>query len=369
MRRAGVLLLALLLVASPAAAQELLGVGHAGPATDTRATTAARFSGEDPARAYPARLAAIREVARRYPGRIANVGHQYREMGLVAGIYMQTQWQHESGRDELPIWFLVNEMLTLAPYAYMQEYQANPGLPCEQSPYALAHPTRSAAVAPIHIEDACRTWKDYFRACDDVKRDLSSKNPLVRLRGAWNQRTVVNRKLWRAHTTAIRFALWQYRDEFAGVDVPEPELAFWRGWIKVVFLSEKISPSTTDLLLKPFLTLAMPPCSPLGASSCSASEQPPLRSAFLAWLMRGKVDQQEFLLVFGGRPAAPPGGRLAAVVLSPVMAETTPDLAPLREPALAAAVSSGLRADAIAIDPGVDELLDAVVTRVRRARP
>src|SRR4051812_33686446 len=84
-----------------------------------RAERVAQVFGDDPAASYTARLGKIREIAARFPGRIAPAGHEYREMGLMAGIYMQTLWQHQSGRDELTIWYHVNATLTLAPRAYM----------------------------------------------------------------------------------------------------------------------------------------------------------------------------------------------------------------------------------------------------------
>jgi hypothetical protein len=362
--------LALLLwVAGAAHAQSLLGMPSE-PSTLplSRHDAQSRPVGKEADASYPNRLKAILEIARRYPGRVSSAGHQYRELGLLAGIYMQTLWQHESGRDELSIWYYVNYNLTLAPWMYMQEHLKNPKEPYDQSFWVKTHPTRDAARAPIRTVDHCAAWKDYFKSCDEAEADLKSMNPLRKIRGMYNRRVTVNKKLWKAHTTSIRYSLWQYADQFAQPGIPEGELAFWRGWIKLVFLCEKISPSTTDLLLKPMLNMAMPPCSPLGTEGCSASEQPALRRAFLAWLMRGKVDQQEFLAVFGGKPSG--ATRMAAMIA------TEPGAAPrpAADSGLAAlAAFKDVEVDTTPVpgndvDPDLDAMLDGVSRRVRAAQ-
>ena len=298
-----------LLLAAPSFAQALLGVSASGEQVAQgpgRAALAAQFAGADPSDAYPARLAAVRELAARFPGRIAPVGFAYREMGLFAGIYLQTSWQHESGRDELPIWYVVNRNLTLAPRAYMAEYEANPDLPFEQSPYVLAHPTRGGPGAPITVVDACRAWKTYFQLADQAQRDAASPSFFARLRGDLAARTTVTKALWHAHTTGIRFALWQHADELTRLAIPDPELAFWRGWIRVVYFSENLAPSTTDLILKPFLSLLMPPCSPLGREGCGVGDQPEARETFIRWMSYGQIDQAHFLARFGGQEQSAP---------------------------------------------------------------
>lgn len=198
---------------------------------------------------YDCRLDAVRRLGELFPGYRSGLGHEHRRLGLFAGIYLQTRWQRNTGRDALPHWFLVNQGLTLAAYAYALEYLADPDQPCARSRYVGDHPTRDAANAPVTQVDTCRAWKAYFRAA-------TARRPRSELR----------RLLWRAHTTSIRHALWQYEAEFDRADVPASELTFWRVWIKVVLAMERPAPATTDWVLGPLLSLSMPAGAPLGSS-------------------------------------------------------------------------------------------------------
>ena len=292
---------------------------------------------------YPRRLDAVKQVAHRFPGRLRPGASPYRDLGLLAGIYLQTKWQMDSGRDALSIWFLVNQSLTLAPLVYSQEYEANPHQPCEQSDYVRTYPTRDPDRAPLTQVATCRAWKEYFRASDAAAADLASEDPRRRLKGGWLQRTKVTQLLWDAHNTAIRHSIWQYAEEFTKVPVPEEELSFWRGWIRLVFFSEKVAPSTTDLLLRPFLVATMPERSPLGMEGFRIEDQPALRRAFLVWLTRGHIDRNRFLQIFGQ-----PGARL------------TGDLEMLKRH-MFRATSPG---DA-AVDPVVERLMQDVIDHHR----
>lgn len=292
---------------------------------------------------YPRRLDAVKQVAHRFPGRLRPGASPYRDLGLLAGIYLQTKWQMDSGRDALSIWFLVNQSLTLAPLVYSQEYEANPHQPCEQSNYVRTYPTRDPDRAPLTQVATCRAWKEYFRASDAAAADLASEDPRRRLKGGWLQRTKVTQLLWDAHNTAIRHSIWQYAEEFTKVPVPEEELSFWRGWIRLVFFSEKVAPSTTDLLLRPFLVATMPERSPLGMEGFRIEDQPALRRAFLVWLTRGHIDRNRFLQIFGQ-----PGARL------------TGDLEMLKRH-MFRATSPG---DA-AVDPVVERLMQDVIDHHR----
>jgi hypothetical protein len=207
----------------------------------------------DPPISYDQHLHAVRQLGRLFPGYRSKLGHEHRELGLFAGIYLQTRWQRDSGRDRLPHWARVNESLTLAPYAYALEFLADPEESPQESAYVHANPTRDAAAAPVTQLDTCRAWKAYFRAA-------ATGAPKRALR----------RALWHAHTTSMRHALWQHEAELAAAEVPPSELAFWRGWCAVVFELEPSGLPTTDLLLEPLLGLTMPAGSLTGATPLQA---------------------------------------------------------------------------------------------------
>src|SRR5438045_4142099 len=94
---------------------------------------------------YNARLRAVAQLGRRFTGGFNDSG-----LGLFGSIYLQTDWQKNSGRDALPIWNLVNESLTLLPYECYRQYEVGPGLVTESS------------------NTAAQAWVEYFRAADRV---------------------------------------------------------------------------------------------------------------------------------------------------------------------------------------------------------
>jgi len=190
---------------------------------------------------YDQRLQAVRELGRMFPGYQSRLGYTNRRLGLFAGIYLQTRWQRNTGRDEVPHWSLVNQGLTLAAHAYALEYLAEPDARDEDSRYVAAHPTRDAARAPVTQVDVCRAWKAYFHAAATGARKAE-----------------LRRLLWRAHTIAIRHAVWHFEPELARADVPAAEVGFWRRWVTLVLGMERPAPPTTDLVLRPLLALAMP---------------------------------------------------------------------------------------------------------------
>jgi len=229
---------------------------------------------------YPKRLEAVQELGKLFPGFLLPLGHAHRSLGLFAGIYLQTKWQYDSKRDEIPLWFFVNQSLTLAPLAYAKEYLADANT--SESEYVKRHPTRDAAHAPITQNDTFQAWKAYFQACTDNSSSVQ-----------------LSRLLWKAHTTAIRFALWQYASEFEKVTLPQEELAFWQGWIKLVLGLEIMAPFTNDFLLQPLLSVTMPRTSPLGDKDAQISKQPLFRRLFLLLIMRKADPMKIFIETYG----------------------------------------------------------------------
>ncbi len=229
---------------------------------------------------YPKRLEAVRELGKLFPGFLLPLGHKHRSLGLFAGIYLQTKWQYDSHRDEIPLWFFVNQSLTLAPLAYAKEFLVDANT--SESKYVKNHQTRDVSHAPITQDDTCRAWKTYFQACT---KNASSVQ--------------LSRLLWKAHTTAIRFSLWQYASEFEDAHVPKEEIAFWQGWIRLVLGLETIAPFTNDVLLQPLLSLTMPRTSPLGDKDAQILKQPLFRCLFLLLIMRKAAPMKSFLERYG----------------------------------------------------------------------
>lgn len=128
---------------------------------------------------YSQRLEAVQKLGKLFPGKVLPFGLKQRNLDYFAGIYLQTKWQKDSGQDSLPIWYLVNQSLTLAPYSFAQEYLENPNLQ----------------------DDHSKTWRTYFK-------------------------TGGLKDIWKSHTTNIRFALRKHREELEKTNVTASEVAF-----------------------------------------------------------------------------------------------------------------------------------------------
>lgn len=240
-------------------------------------------------RSYDVRLQAVEELGKRFPGPISALGFKHRELGMWAGIFMQTLWQADSGRDRLSIWYLINQSLTLAPLAFYKEYRGNPDTFHTESSYVRQNPTRDTHLAPLTQTDVAKAWKEVFKTHDYTRSLIQSKNILKRLKGH-GIRITLQRKLWKAHTTSMRHAIWQNLPLLRHADIPEEELKFWRGWVRFILFNEKVSPPTTDFFLKPFLDAAMPPHSPLDSSS---QIRHPLLRRFLLGLLTLRLGSLE----------------------------------------------------------------------------
>lgn len=237
---------------------------------------------------YGERMEAVQALGRRFPAFVQTKGFENRRLGIWAGIMLQTQWQLDSGRAQYPIWRHVNETLTLAPHAFSLEYLENPQGDPASSRYAKEHPTRDAAHAPITQVDVCRAWRAFFAAHDEAKAKLESPRLRDRLGGKLDARVKVTRLLWKAHTAAVRHAVWQHAAEFAAPGVPDEEARFWRNWVDFVYVIEKIGAPATDLFARPILDKIMPECSPLGGPGCGLKAQPLVAQGFLRLLMLEK---------------------------------------------------------------------------------
>src|SRR5207302_7319978 len=149
-------------------------------------------------------------------------------------------WQQASSRDRIPLWALVNRHLSVDPSSYATLLErAGP----HADPRALCATSRPA--------DVCKGWTNYLIG---VTQGLPAPT-LLRL-------------LWRAHTTAIVYALRSQRQQFDRVRTTTLERNFWGSWIEIVFMLEAARFPTDSLTSVRASKLLMPPCSPLGTPGC-----------------------------------------------------------------------------------------------------
>jgi hypothetical protein len=239
---------------------------------------------------YAARLWAVTQLGRRFPG-VKNSRRSGatassampEDLGLFAGIYLQTKWQQDSGRDAWAIWHVVNESLTLVPYECYREYSAN-----------------SVPPVPVREDIARRAWKEYFRTADRVAILQKSPRLFGRVKGFVLARFLLPRKLWRAHVLSMRQAIVQNRELLSKPMAPAEELAFWRGWVRFVMVSGLLAPPTTDFVLGALLEAAMPPHAPLGASAARDQGGPLLRRSGLVLLKAYGRNEKRFFASFTG---------------------------------------------------------------------
>jgi hypothetical protein len=215
---------------------------------------------------YPERLEMIVNLGRRYPGFVADAGGTYRDIGLWAGIAIQTAWQMDSGRMALPLWERVNYSLTVIPFELAKRYERG-----EQCP-----------------DDLCRAWYDYFQIAAEPRRNRDV--PYWRDE-SWRR---AQRTLWTAHERSVDFAREQYKpaiDEALRA-TPDQEKYFWLGWVRTVpALALGIQPTFDEAIARRSSEL-FPRCSPLKwDTGCAASELSPDSIKGFVWLMiaRGRT--------------------------------------------------------------------------------
>jgi hypothetical protein len=208
---------------------------------------------------YADRLELAEALAVEYPGDVAP-GQPLGEFGFWAGIIVQTRWQDESGRDEIPLWSLLNQTLSVEPSTYAAELasapaSADPAALCASSAYGRDHPTTAVEGPSVDRADVCEAWMSYFVA----HRQGSAPATLQQL-------------LWHAHTVALVHGLREHRAEVDSAATTDLERNFWASWLEIVFLLEALNFSTESATAVPASNAVMPTCAPIGADGCELAQ-------------------------------------------------------------------------------------------------
>jgi hypothetical protein len=204
---------------------------------------------------YADRLELAEALAVQYPGDVTP-GEPLGEFGFWAGIIVQTRWQDESERDQIALWSLLNQTLSVEPSAYAAELAAapesgDPAALCASSPYVREHATTAAEGPSVDRADVCEAWTSYFVA-------HKQGSPPV----------ILQELLWDAHTVALVHGLREHRAEVDAAATTDLERNFWASWLEIVFLLEALNFSTESATSVPASNAVMPTCAPLGEDGC-----------------------------------------------------------------------------------------------------
>ena len=225
---------------------------------------------------YVERIQYIGDWGRRYPGYLPGDAGPLDDVGIVAGIMLQTTWQRDSGREMESIWAMVNAGLSVQPYRLSREYYRDGDLDCHHGAFVSRHPTRDRARAPLTREDVCRAWRTYFVVSDLIRHWRVGNDPAAQ--------SIAQRCLWDAHTKSIVHELWQHESALQAEPLPEQERRFWANWIGMVFVLADIVYPTTASVNSLFSSRLMPDCSPLGEAACQLDRFSGAQHSFLALL-------------------------------------------------------------------------------------
>jgi hypothetical protein len=201
------------------------------------------------------RLELAEALAVQYPGEVTP-GAPLGAFGFWAGIIVQTRWQDESERDEIALWSLLNQTLSVEPSAYAADLAAAPesGDPvvlCASSPYVREHATTAAEGPSVDRADVCEAWMSYFVAHEQGSAPV-----------------ILQELLWDAHTLALVHALRENREAIDGAVTTELERNFWAGWFEIVFLLDALNFPTAGAATVPASDAVMPTCAPIGEAGC-----------------------------------------------------------------------------------------------------
>lgn len=211
---------------------------------------------------YDERLARLAALGSRFPGDAP-------PPGLFGGLIVQTRWQRDSGRDDVPLWSIVNDSLTNQPADIAARYDAAAAR--DRSHVCDGEP----AGAPAGPVDACRAWVAYFGASDAYR--AGEPLPFVRRGIATYHRPhdVLQSLLWSAHSTSIAARVAERRADLeAGARGVPVEFRFWANWIDVVYAVEAANvPSSLPPDTQTTGTF-LPGCAPLGTPGCDLGSLP-----------------------------------------------------------------------------------------------
>lgn len=268
----------------------------------------------DPTLPYPERIDLVEALAREYPGVIED-GHPLGDLGLWAGIHLQTEWQDESGRNAIPHWRLMNYGLSVEPTIYAREYEAAAEIAgagaeavCASSPYARVDPGPGTDDPAISRVDVCEAWTAYFIAATDGTAAAE-----------------LQALMWDAHTMALINRLREVRGELdeSRAGTPE-EFNLWANWIETVFLLDASEFSTQASTSATASEQFMPPGSPVGSEGCRVDgDDLGSSEAFVAALVArpGSIERIfERYAAVEANPTAATAAALADPTLAPALA-------------------------------------------------
>jgi hypothetical protein len=171
---------------------------------------------------------------------------------------LQTKWQYDSGRDEIPLWNLVNFGLAVEPAAYAAERARakgarDPATLCAASAFVKANPTPLTVGPAVDRTAVCEAWMRFF----DAEQQGAPSADLQRLE-------------WEAHTAAVVHSLRVYGGAFERPDAStELERNFWSSWSELVIVLGAMNYPTDGASTQRVSKVIMPPCSPLGGAGCT----------------------------------------------------------------------------------------------------
>jgi hypothetical protein len=196
-------------------------------------------------------------MAKFFPGFI-NHQHHDRKLGALGGIYVQTKWQMQTGRNKIPAWSYINKYLTVKPYEYFLAYLTSDRRYCQRN-------------------QACLAWRDYFEFSDIRTHGLY---------GSASKRIEANRLLWRAHEASLSSALSENPNLFLLMKTPSPEKNYLEGWIRFVHVLASSHMPTSEFVIGLFARPSSPHCSPLGAPHCEVKHLRPSSKIFVKNLIK-----------------------------------------------------------------------------------
>ncbi|HXH74856.1 MAG TPA: hypothetical protein VNJ08_07815 [Bacteriovoracaceae bacterium] len=193
---------------------------------------------------YPERLIHIEEMVTELEISALEPG-----LGRMGGIYVQTEWQMKTRRDQIKSWNTINAYLTVKPYQVFNNYLSQASKACEG----------------ISNKRLCQAWLKYFSYAD------AKKNYGLILPGMQQQ---ASRLLWLAHEISIEEALKDFPGLLDDPKVPQEERQYLKGWIKFVHILATSRLPTGEKFVRLLAGQTSPDCSPLGAAHCRVQDQP-----------------------------------------------------------------------------------------------
>jgi hypothetical protein len=202
---------------------------------------------------YPVRFSLVEQLSKKYP---LHFGKDAK--GYWAGIYYFSKWQYNSGRDVLPIWEKVNRSFTV-------------------NPYLISLFSKDSAEIPFINKAVEADWNKVFDKNRNQRKDLKI--------------------LWTAHANALADGMQRMEKELDSLHVPEEEIRFWRGRVKVIFFLSRVNFPTIKNVVVPIINLLEPRCSPIGCKDCKVNNMNSgVRESYLRllmWLGKTKIQYKK----------------------------------------------------------------------------